>query len=388
MKPPASYRDREQTYVKHFFLEKYLERVAYNIFSFREEFVYVDGFYGPWKSSDESHEDTSFLIAIDQLRKVREGWKQRGKEVTVRCLFNDSDRKAYENLKEVVRPVQDIEIKALCRKFEDVVPEIADFVGKSFSLTFIDPTGWTGFGLQKIRPLLELPGEVIINFMYDHVARFLEHPHPELVASFDPLFGGKGWYEEVLESVKSGNTREDAILDVYQERLRQFGGFKYVTSTRILKPLADRSYFFLVYGTRHWKGLVEFRAVEKKAVEEQELVRSTKKLSRLIDKSGQQELFTSDTSQTGPRTYEGERQKNLEIGYKKVQALLDTYRSVSYESLIGAALEIPLFWESDLKAWLKNLRERGEIEIPQLQGRANTPKQGHTIHLKRERTAE
>lgn len=35
MKPPEFYRGREQTYIKHFFLEKYLERVAWNISSFR-----------------------------------------------------------------------------------------------------------------------------------------------------------------------------------------------------------------------------------------------------------------------------------------------------------------------------------------------------------------
>ena len=31
MKPVAYYKDREQTYLKHFFLERYLEAVAYHI---------------------------------------------------------------------------------------------------------------------------------------------------------------------------------------------------------------------------------------------------------------------------------------------------------------------------------------------------------------------
>lgn len=39
-----------------------------------------------------------------------------------------------------------------------------------------------------------------------------------------------------------------------------------MTSTRILMPAADRTYFHLVYGTRHVKGLVEFRKVEEKVV--------------------------------------------------------------------------------------------------------------------------
>ena len=72
------YRGREQTYLKHFFLERYLERVAYNIGSFVDEFVYVDGFSGPWKSEAESLEDTSFIIAIQKLRQVLTGWRRWG----------------------------------------------------------------------------------------------------------------------------------------------------------------------------------------------------------------------------------------------------------------------------------------------------------------------
>jgi three-Cys-motif partner protein len=134
----------------------------------------VDGFSGPWKSADEDYEDTSFVIALKQLRKVRDGLSQRRRNIRIRCLFNDNDSAAYEGLKKAVASVSDIEIKPLCRDFEEVVPDIVGYVGRSFSLTFIDPTGWTGFGLEKIRPLLQLRGEVIINFMFDFVNRFLE----------------------------------------------------------------------------------------------------------------------------------------------------------------------------------------------------------------------
>lgn len=47
MLDPGAYEGREQTYVKHFVLENYLERVAYNIFSFEDLFSYIDGFSGP-----------------------------------------------------------------------------------------------------------------------------------------------------------------------------------------------------------------------------------------------------------------------------------------------------------------------------------------------------
>ncbi len=41
MKPVQYYKGREQTYLKHLFLERYLETVAYHIGYSHREFVYV-----------------------------------------------------------------------------------------------------------------------------------------------------------------------------------------------------------------------------------------------------------------------------------------------------------------------------------------------------------
>jgi len=380
MKPPEFYRGREQTYLKHFFLEKYLERVAWNILSRRDEFVYVDGFSGPWKSEDDALEDTSFMIALNQLRKVRQGLKERqGRNIRLRCFFNDNNEQAYRELEKAVSAVDDIEIKALCRDFEDVVPEIVEYVGRSFSLTFIDPTGWTGFGLQKIASLLALPGEVIINFMFDYVNRFLDDPRPEIAATFDPFFGGPGWHLEVGRHTQMGYSREDAILNVYRDRLREIGKFPHSTSTRILKPLTERSYFHLVYGTRHWKGLVEFRNVEKKAIDEQEHVRDVAKITHRVDRTGQTELFGKRDEILGPRSSDEERNRELSAAHAKLQEILSTHGSCKYETLIGEILKNPLVWKSDLDSWLTNLRKAGKIEIPALIGRQRTPKPGYSI---------
>ena len=171
MKPVESYRGREQTYLKHFFLERYLERVAYVIGYSHPEFVYVDGFSGPWKSEDEQFADTSFMIAIEKLREVRDGLARAGKRPRVRCLFVEKDRTAFKELEGAISEVADIEVKALHGTFESVIPDIPSFVGRSFSLVFIDPTGWTGFGLSTIQPILQLKGEVLVNFMFDYVNR-------------------------------------------------------------------------------------------------------------------------------------------------------------------------------------------------------------------------
>lgn len=151
MQSPEYYKGREQTYLKHFFLERYLERVTYNIGSFANEFVYVDGFSGPWKSGDEALDDTSFMIAIKKLREVRDGLAKVGRTPKIRCMFVEKEPGPYRALEAAVRDVTDIQIETLNGEFEHSIPEVLKFVGNAFSLVFIDPTGWTGFGLKQSR---------------------------------------------------------------------------------------------------------------------------------------------------------------------------------------------------------------------------------------------
>lgn len=139
---PEAYRGREQTFIKHVILERYLEGVAYRLLSTsRSDFVYVDGFSGPWKSRDENYEDTSFGIAIRKLRSVVAKWKSQGKYVTVRCLFVEKDPYAFRALQTAVSRVKDIQVRALHGEFEELVPQVLRFIGGSFALIFIDPTG-------------------------------------------------------------------------------------------------------------------------------------------------------------------------------------------------------------------------------------------------------
>jgi hypothetical protein len=73
---PDHYRGREQTYVKHLFLDNYLERVAWVTLAAGhgwQEFVYLDGFSGPWKSKGKGFDDTSVAIALRKLTEVRDG---------------------------------------------------------------------------------------------------------------------------------------------------------------------------------------------------------------------------------------------------------------------------------------------------------------------------
>lgn len=378
MKAVEYYAGREQTYLKHFFLERYLERVAYNIGSFADRFVYVDGFSGPWRSENEDFEDTSFVIAIKKLREVIEGLSQIGRRPAVRCLFIEADAERFAALESAVGDVTDLTVCSLNGDFEHIIPDVLKFVGDDFALTFIDPTGWTGFGLHRIAPLLRHRGEVIVNFMFDHINRFLDHPEPEVAATFDELFGGPGW----ADAVEAGPRREERIVDLYRERLRGAGSFDHVTSTRVLKPTSDRAYFYLVYGTRHPKGLLEFRNVERKAVEEQERVRLEAKQQHRVARSSQTELFgAADIGGTSP--YQSEKNLRLDAARDLLRELMSDRAKISYEDARAAVLELPLVWEPDLKDLILKLRSGGEVEIEGMTARQRRPQPGHILRRPR-----
>lgn len=364
MNDPSYYQGREQTYLKHFLFERYLERVGFNICSFRDEFVYVDAFSGPWKSVDEKFEDTSFIIAMQELRKVRDGVAAQGKPApSIRCLFMEKDAVTFRDLKKAINNVTDLEVEAVQGEFENAIPSILSFIGQSFSLVFIDPTGWTGFGLKRITRLLKhRPGEVIITFMYDYINRHFG-------LDFDELFGGPGWTPEMTEA---------ETVQLYCARVKVFGEFDYVTSTRILNPTKDRTYFHLIYGTRHWKGLLEFRRVEKKFVAEQERLRATAKQASRVDRTGQPELFAATETDLAVPSYEQEKANQLESAETRLRILLSSRLSLSYEEFMPPLLELPLVWESDINEMIMSLKDN-ELDVVGLQPRERTLKRRHTL---------
>ncbi len=173
------YEGREQTLVKHLILQHYLERFAHIIFSHWQSITYVDCFAGPWNSKSEKLEDSSFAIALQELRKARDTYSSKRPNLRLRCFFLEENKEACRRLQNFSEQVQGTdEIRVLNSTFEDSVDQIRDFVlaggEDNFPFLFIDPTGWTGFALRTITPLLRLtPSEVLINFMTSHITRFL-----------------------------------------------------------------------------------------------------------------------------------------------------------------------------------------------------------------------
>jgi three-Cys-motif partner protein len=291
------YEGREQAYVKHVFLERYLGRLVHKTASRYDHVVYVDGFAGPWQSANESFQDTSFGIALRALRQAKATWKAAGRDVKKSAYLVEQDAEAYAQLAEILRRYPDIEIKTYPGDFLTVLPTIiADIPAQAFSFFFVDPRGWR-FRLHDLAVMLQRPkSEVIFNFMFDFINRAVSISNPALTKGLDELIPHGDWRKKLEEAEQRGATSDDRktiLVDAFSESLAKIGNYKYVAETTVLKPLSDRPLYCLCYATRHPKGIEVFRDCQLQALHEQAKTRAATKVKHAESVSGQREIFES-----------------------------------------------------------------------------------------------
>jgi three-Cys-motif partner protein len=130
------YEGREQTLVKHYILGKYLERFAHIIGSRWGTINYVDCFAGPWNVRSDQFEDSSFYIALRELRKARATHRAKGRNVSLRCFFLEKDTNAYQELKQFADGVADVAVQTKNAELESA----AMISFGSLRLTVIKPS--------------------------------------------------------------------------------------------------------------------------------------------------------------------------------------------------------------------------------------------------------
>lgn len=377
------YTGREQTLVKHYILEKYVERFAHIIGSFCDAITYVDCFSGPWNVQSDKFDDSSFSIALRQLREAKATYADLGRTLKLRCFFLEKDKDAFDKLQGFAASVQDAEIQCRNCELEAAIDEILQFVNAggrcSFPFIFIDPTGWSGFGMDRIGPLLKLnPGEVLINLMTGHIRRFIESPDEQTQDSFKALFGSADFQRTVAGL--SGIDRDDALIEAYAANVRKTGGFNYVCSAIVLHPEKARTHFHLIYATRNPKGVEVFKEAEKKAMAMMESARADAQQRKRQTKSGQTELFPPDALHD-PSYYDKLREHYTSTAHDRLLRLLRGQKRVAYDDVWDSTLPKPLVWESDLKEWIKEWITKGEVRIEGLKLRERTPKREHDHYL-------
>lgn len=373
------YTGREQTLVKHYILQHYLERFAIIVGTHKDTLTYVDCFSGPWNVQSENFKDSSFSIALEQLRKARRVHQERtGRALRLRCLFLEKTRSAFTKLQGFTDKITDVEIELHNTKLEDAIPLILEFVKKggprSFPFIFIDPTGWTGFEMGTIAPLLKIdPGEVLINFMTGHISRFIDYPDEVNQQSFIRFFGSGDFREKVKGLAQQ--EREDAAVEEYIRNVKATGKFPYVCSAIVLHPEIDRTAFHLIYATRSLAGVEVFKDAEKRAMALMERARAGAKQRKREEKTRQTELYSSEVL-SDPVHYNSLRAHYLAKSKRAVSDLIGAHTKIPYDQAYALTLSFPLSWESDLKEWIRHWVQEGRLVVSGLKARQWVPQRG------------
>ncbi len=253
------YEGREQTEVKHRILERYLSAFAPIVGTWANDIAYVDCLAGPWEARGEHLEDTSFARAIAVLKHAKATLHSRGKQPSFRCLLIEKDDNKFKKLDAFGSSVTEIEVSAKHWDFSGHINDIVRYANerkKSFPFFFIDPKGWELIAIDLITPILKLdPGEVLINLMTSWIQRFLSDESK----NFERLLGSEVGRLRELD----GYEQEEELVRCYANSIKKAGGFDYVCTLPVLKPNADMFHFWMVYGTRHPKGVEEFKNTER-----------------------------------------------------------------------------------------------------------------------------
>jgi three-Cys-motif partner protein len=375
------YSGREQAYVKHIFLERYLEALVFKTASSFDHVVYVDGFAGPWQSANEKFEDTSFGIALSALRRAKETWKKNGRDVKMTALLVETDDAAYARLTTIPPKYPDIIIKTYHADFLSIISAVLkDIPDDAFVFFLIDPKGWR-IPLAELEPLLARPNsEIIFNFMFEFINRAASMTDPGLRKGLDELMPYGDWHHRMEEAVNTAghpltpNERKEILVEAFSESLRPLGGYRYVAETTVLRPLRDRPLYCLFYATRHKRGISVFRECQVTALKKQSATRAATKVQRAATKSGQSEMFAS-LHDMGPNDTNDLLERERHAAEMTIKQITPKHpNAIKYKELWPLVLSRHVVRLTDVNKICAELRKKRELVFLNWEDRARVPK--------------
>ena len=207
------------TSAKHDILRKYLDAWLPILGKFNQKTVYIDGFSGPGEYRDG--EPGSPIIALEAASCHQA--KLAGELVFI-FIEERPDRVAHlkSRIATMRLPAQfrvHVEQGTFAERLTHILDELDAQQGQiAPTFALIDPFGFAGIPYTLIKRLLAKPRcEVLINFMVEHINRFLTHPHDEVRAHITDAFGT----DEALKVAFGPGNRAEALKNLYHEQLRK-----------------------------------------------------------------------------------------------------------------------------------------------------------------------
>ena len=321
-------------------------------------------------------QDTSFALAISVLRQERPRVQARGFDPSLRCLFVENDPKAFSQLRDYCSSITDINVTPKQWDFEASIEDIVKFIKEktdTFAFIFIDPKGWELASIELIRPLLQVrPNEVLITLMTSFITRFLGDPSQP---SGRLLGNTQAAKEFDLVQKLDGDEQEEELVRLYSEALREAGGFDYVCTLPVMKPNRDAMHYYLIYGTRHPKGVEKFKEMENDAISFMHEIRAEAQERRRLEASGQYSLVPPAATYREQR-FTRLNSRNLAIAEASVRTALVKRKIMKYDDAWSIAMQFSTVTQDDLRAFIEQWCQEGFLEVEQLQPKQKVLQRG------------
>ncbi len=293
---PEQYGGREQAYLKHEVLKKYLQAFFMILGRNRNVTVlnYVDCFAGPWLESSEDLSDTSIGISMAAMKSSAEALEKTfGTRVTFRALYIEEKGKSFRKLQNYVseNSTDVVRATALKGRYQEHIAAIKHWAGSDFTFFFIDPKGWKGVvNAELLKPLLQhRNSEFLINLMFEFVNRAASIE--ELQKDVQELLGSTFSIRENQSTAE----REQHILTSYQSQLESTYGGK-AAAARVMRPSKNRTLYYLVYLSRNPLGIIKFMETAEDMAETQRVMKAELKFRAQIEQKPMLDMFAESTN--------------------------------------------------------------------------------------------
>ena len=223
--------------------------------------IFLDGFAG--LGTYKAGEPGSPIVALKTL--VEHEAFARLVETTFEFIFVERCVDRFESLEYEVdsfwlqlggRP-NNITTRLYNSAFADVAEHLisSGHLAHDPVLAFVDPFGWSGIPMSTLRNLLLASGrEALINFAYDSVSRFVDHPDAAISSQISELFGTED--DRLLDvHTLEGEERKNHLRGLYLTQLQKRVGFSHAKSFEMVDDDRNRTAYYLMFGSHHRKGL-------------------------------------------------------------------------------------------------------------------------------------
>ena len=184
-----------------------------------------------------------------------------GAEINAKRKFNnficacETKQSYHDNFQKVMADIGQKFISLKKDDFQNVLsaPLVKRYYSTHPTLFFVDPFGYTMKMSSIAKMMVNRKNEVIVNFMFDFINRFLFVSDPNLL---DEFFGSSDWRNANGLSLAE---REKYLVDLFKQNLKKATNAKYVYAYRLCYADKDQTYYYLVHATNNIEGITHMK---------------------------------------------------------------------------------------------------------------------------------